>query len=154
MDDNNNNGELQPIKLGRKERIKLIRITKHASVIQARWRGIKARRSIYNLVKERKERKENTISFNELGVGVKEDNKGLQETRLQEYERVLFNKLIGIEFCIDWAVGLPVNCTVSRVSAKLINSKRVQHGKLSYEFSDPDTDTINPSFDLSGIYLI
>lgn len=82
------------------------------------------------------------------------DRRGLdydegESTKLKELNHALFETVSSIQFCIDGAIGLPVSSTATRVTARLLSSDRTQIGDAtSPNFCDPDSDVLNPQFDL------
>eukprot|EP00599_Poterioochromonas_sp_BG-1_P000127 CAMPEP_0173147286 /NCGR_PEP_ID=MMETSP1105-20130129/9048_1 /TAXON_ID=2985 /ORGANISM="Ochromonas sp., Strain BG-1" /LENGTH=1146 /DNA_ID=CAMNT_0014061749 /DNA_START=56 /DNA_END=3496 /DNA_ORIENTATION=+ len=86
------------------------------------------------------------------------DRRGLdydegESTKLKELNHALFETVSSIQFCIDGAIGLPVSSTATRVTARLLSSDRTQIGDAtSPNFCDPDSDVLNPQFDLQMIW--
>lgn len=70
------------------------------------------------------------------------------EQLLESYNQVPFNKLQRVQFCVDGAIGLPVNCTASRVSAQLMEPTRHRLGPLMSSYTHPDSPMANPRLDL------
>lgn len=70
------------------------------------------------------------------------------EQLLESYNPVPFSLLRRVQFCVDGAIGLPVNCTASRVSAQLMEPSRRRLGPLISSYTDPDSPMANPRLDL------
>jgi hypothetical protein len=76
-----------------------------------------------------------------------------ESTKLKELNRIAFETISSIQFCIDGAIGLPVSATATRVTARLLAGDRSQVGdSTSPNFCDPDSDVVNPQFDLQMIW--
>jgi hypothetical protein len=71
-----------------------------------------------------------------------------EEMRLESYRQVPFASLNRVQFCVDGAVGLPINCTASRVSGQLLLPNRQRIGPMLSSYSDPDSAACCPKFDL------
>jgi hypothetical protein len=65
-------------------------------------------------------------------------------------QKVQFENIDRVSFYIDGAVGLPANCTVTRVTARLLTQDRQQVTSLgsTESHSDPQSPCFSPSYDL------
>lgn len=118
--------------------LKQKRENRHAVLIQSKWRGHCARKTIA-------ERKADKNS--ERKQEPRTDN--AEEEKLEEFKRVPFAQLRRVQFCVDGAVGLPVSCTATRVSCRLLQQDRTPLSEDAAEsFSDPQSPVSAPDFDL------
>lgn len=84
----------------------------------------------------------------EVTIEKKDQVDNNDEQVLESYNAVPFSKLQRVQFCVDGAIGLPVNCTASRVSAQLMEPSRHRVGPLISAYTDPDSPMANPSVNL------
>lgn len=75
-----------------------------------------------------------------------------EESReLQRMEHLSLDRVSSIQFCVDGAVGMPVSCTATRVTARLLDHDRRQIGEpSSSSVSLPDSFVSSPIFDLQA----
>jgi hypothetical protein len=137
--------ELAPLALNPKKKrgklsrsnLKKKRENKHAVLIQSKWRGHCTRKTIA----ERKADKEREREREPL-----EDN--AEEEQLEAFKRVPFAQLRRVQFCVDGAEGLPVSCTATRVSCRLLQQDRTPLTEAGESYSDPETPVSSPDYDL------
>ena len=122
---------------GSRANLKKKRENKHAVNIQSKWRGHCARKSIAerNLQKEAMRQQE-------------PDADNAEEEKLEDFEKIPFEQIKRVQFCVDSAVGLPVNCTATRVSCRLLQQDRTPLSEAGESFSDPETAVTAPGYDL------
>lgn len=73
----------------------------------------------------------------------------VQSQQTRTLRHLYFNAVSSIQFCVDGASGLPISCTATRVTARLLSHDRSQIGEPSAaSFGDPDSDCYAPKFDL------
>ena len=77
--------------------------------------------------------------------GQADDN---DEQQLETYQQIPFNKIRNAQFCVDGAIGLPVNCTATRVTAQIMEPSRLRIGPLVSTYSNPDSPMANPAMNL------
>jgi hypothetical protein len=120
------------------QHLKEIRKDKYATKIQSGWRGKLARKS----VADQKRHLEIRSELPEL------DN--AEEQVLETYQQIPFENLQRVSFYIDGAIGLPANCTVTRVTARLLTQDRQQVTSLgsTESYCDPQSPCFSPSYDL------
>ena len=75
-----------------------------------------------------------------------------EESReIQRMEHLALDRVSNIQFCVDGAVGMPVSCTATRVTARLLDHDRRQIGEPSAStVSQPDSQVSSPIFDLQA----
>jgi len=120
-----------------RSKLKAKRENKHAVMIQSKWRGHCTRKTIA----ERKADKEL-----EHTMEPQEDN--AEEEQLEVFKRVPFAYLRRVQFCVDGASGLPVSCTATRVSCRLIKQDRTPLSEAAESHSDPESPVCSPDYDL------
>ena len=78
------------------------------------------------------------------------DPDNAEEKILESYKTIEFEKLRRVSFYVDGAVGLPANCTVTRVTGRLLTQDRHAVTSLGSveSFSDPQSPCFSPSYDL------
>lgn len=73
----------------------------------------------------------------------------VESKTVKKLNQVPFKSMNGIQFCVDYAVGLPESSTATRVTARLLTFQRRQIGEPSApSYSDPESDSCNPKYDL------
>lgn len=117
--------------------LKKKRENKHAVNIQSKWRGHCARKSIT----ERKAQKE-------AEKLLEPDKDNAEEEKLEDFMKIPFEQIKRVDFCVDGAVGLPVNCTATRVSCRLLQQDRIPLSEAGESFADPETPVTSPAYDL------
>ena len=113
------------------------RANKHAVLIQSKWRGHAARLTI----SERKAQKEKEKTL-------EPDPDNAEEEKLADFKKIPFASIKRAQFYVDNAVGLPVNCTATRVSCRLLKQDRTPLSEAGESFSDPSSPVSSPEFDL------
>jgi len=132
----------------RKAKAEKMRKERHASVIQACWRGGIARLKWITLLGEVRAAKVAAALEKSKALRAKDDL-CIDDSVIEPFQRVTLDSVETVELCVDGAVGLPVNCTATRVSARLICPDRTQAG-LSAEPNNcfADSPCFSPTFDL------
>lgn len=92
--------------------------------------------------------KSKTLSAGMVAVAAEEIADDNDEVKLESYRQVPFSDMNRVQFCVDGAVGLPINCTASRVSGQLMLPNRQRLGPLLSSLCDPDSSMCCPKFDL------
>ena len=152
---------LTPIKKRKvKVQLKQKRVEWRVILIQSYWRGFLAR-------KKMKQKKNNSLS-NPLNLtsnphpnltsnhsnSIKNENLKIEmnaeEEKLESFQSIPFHDLNRVQFYIDSAVGLPENCTITRVSGQLLKPDRSKVSSIGAveSFSDPRSSATNPNFNL------
>jgi hypothetical protein len=117
--------------------LKKKRENKHAVLIQSKWRGHCTRKTI----SERKEEKEKAHLQ-------EPDEDNAEEEKLEAFKQIPFDDIKRVQFCVDNAVGLPVNCTVTRISCRLLQQDRTPLSEAGESFSDPESPVTSPEYDM------
>ena len=117
--------------------LKKKRENKHIVTIQSKWRGHCARKSIADQKSQKEAEKTKEPD---------EDN--AEEEKLEDYKKIPFQDIRRVQFCVDNAVGLPVNCTATRVSCRLIRQDRTPLSEAGESYSDPESPVTSPDFDM------
>jgi hypothetical protein len=71
-----------------------------------------------------------------------------EEYKLESYQKIPFNDLERIQFCVDGAIGLPDNVVASRVAAQLLTPERQRIGPLVSSIGDADSSATNPKLNV------
>ena len=131
------NDPLQKRKL-RKSRLKHKRRSKSATAIQSQWRVKLARKSIAAQKSQ----------LSNKTTAPRSDN--AEEEVLENFNKVPFENLANVNFTIDGAIGLPANCTVTRVTGRLLSQDRITVESLGIAeaYSDPQAACLAHTFDL------
>lgn len=119
----------------RKLRLQELYKDAHAITIQTVWRGYSIRKRLRSLVKETFSRRLQLIP-SETCI----DSKFLRSEykSLQEYS-----------IKIDLGLGFPFNSSISRISLRVLNSKRSQLGTVFSSFADLESDMRFPFYNSS-----
>jgi hypothetical protein len=125
--------------------IKKKRLETKATKIQSRWRGHQIRKTIDQMKSEKEQPptpEENVPSTDPL--------LNAEEEKLETFRKIPFSELNRVQFYVDSAVGLPENCTISRVSGRLLRPDRSEVSSLGTveAFTNPRSDATNPAIDL------
>lgn len=125
-------------------RLDRLRATSGAISIQSIWRGHKHRKSLMQIAAEYKSSK--------VTIGDKADHAPsmfakAEETELESFSDIFMDEVKHIQCCVDGAEGLPVNCTATRVTVKLLTPNRTQIGESMTCFSHPDSPAHSPSYE-------
>ena len=82
------------------------------------------------------------------------DNYQSVPIKLERYDNVPFDHLKRVNFLVDGAVGLPCNCTVTRVTSRLIYPDRREVACVASgdTLSDPDMSCFSPTYALSSTW--
>lgn len=73
----------------------------------------------------------------------------VQSQQVRTLRHLSFDAVSSIQFCVDNASGLPISCTATRVTARLLSHDRSQIGEPSApSYCDPDSECYAPKFDL------
>jgi hypothetical protein len=120
-----------------RENLKKKRANKHAVLIQSKWRGHCARKSIADQRSHKKSENQQ-----------EPDPDNAEEEILEDFKKIPFQGIKRVQFYVDNAVGLPVNCTACRVSCRLIQQDRTPLSEAGESFSDPESFVSSPEFDL------
>lgn len=73
----------------------------------------------------------------------------IQSQQVRSLRHLAFDSVSSIQFCVDSASGLPISCTATRVTARLLSHDRSQIGEPSApSYCDPDSECYSPKFDL------
>lgn len=115
----------------RKERLERIRKEKHASVVQALWRGALHRKSMKKLVQAT----ETIVSQ------IREVKLNRASHRIKDYGKIEVSKIDTIMCMIDYGLNLPLNCTCTKATIAMYNSSR----KRMTAFHNNDSNLNIPS---------
>jgi len=118
-------------KKGRKRLLEK-RQNKHATNLQKAWRGFSARSSLI--------RKQSPAETPPEPVEA-----GVHEPK---FTQVKFDRIQDVQFSIERAVGLPVNCTATRVSMRVMTQSRKQVVEPQVAFSEPSYPQCSPPYNL------
>jgi hypothetical protein len=141
------NGTIVPTPKKRKVKvvIKKKRLETKATQIQSRWRGHQIRKTIQQIKGE----KEKPLNLEETPPQT-DPLLNAEEEKLETFRKIPFHELNRVQFYVDSAVGLPENCTISRVCGRLLRPDRTEVSSLGTieTFTDPRSDATNPAVDL------
>jgi len=115
----------------RKERLNLLRKEKHASVVQALWRGVLHRKSMKKMVQVAKQ----------VVSEVHEIKLNKASHRLKDYGKIEIKDINTIMCIIDYGLNLPLNCTTTKATIAMYNSSR----KRMTAFHNNDSNANIPS---------
>lgn len=71
-----------------------------------------------------------------------------EEHKLESYEKVPFDSIERVQFCVDGAIGLPDNVIATRVGAQLLTPERARIGPLVSSIGDADSSATNPKLNV------
>lgn len=73
----------------------------------------------------------------------------VESKKINAIQRLPFEHISAIQFCVDGAIGLPLSTTATRVTARLLDHDKRQIGEPSASsISQPDSEAYAPVFDL------
>jgi hypothetical protein len=132
--------------------IKKKRLDLKAIAIQSSWRGHQIRKTIEQILQKKKTKQKNKISFSKGGdqVIVSDPISNAEEEKLEKFRKIPFDQLSRVQFYIDCAVGLPENCTITRVSGRLLRPDRTEVSSVGTveAISDPRSSATDPAINL------
>ena len=152
----------------RAEKALRLRINSYAVTIQSHWRRVMAGRAVKKLKKASSAPTTTTTTASssssssssssaapkhrhhthveEASLLINKDNDKIE---LERFNDLPFDKVKKVHLCIDGAIGLPVNCTATRVTARVLAPDRTPVGDyVSCGYSFPDSDVSCPEFDV------
>ena len=72
-----------------------------------------------------------------------------ESKEINTMQKIPFERISAIQFCVDSAIGLPLSTTATRVTARLLDHDKRQVGEPSASsISQPDSEAYAPVFDL------
>lgn len=146
------NPELLPIPKKRKVKvtIKKKRLESKATQIQSNWRGHQIRKTIKQQQQEHQQEQEQQLQQDHQQDNTNSSQSNAEEEKLETFSKIPYKNLSRVQFYVDSAVGLPDNCTISRVSGRLLRPDRSEVSSIGTveTFTDPRSDATNPAINL------